>query len=342
MMRILTIYTFCALRISTCCCGALGVCDIYEYAGTPCVGAFSTTRALYSSFDGPLYDLKRDTDGEIQSIGCVSPGGVADSTSHDTFCNDTNCTINRIYDQSPKQNHLTVAPGGPWYSPFRDHGVHASRARTTLNGKKVYGAFFEAKMGYRNDNTTGVATGNEPETIYMVADARHFNDKCCFDFGNAEVNVRDDGAGTMEAVYYGTSTGGLFPTHKGTGSGPWVMADLENGLWGGTSTVNPDNHPFQNSSFIVAMVKGNSDSFTLKGGDAQASSAQSLQILFDGPRPERYTPMKKQGAILLGIGGDNSNGGVGTFFEGVLTKGHTTDSSDDDVFINILSAGYGA
>ena len=28
----------------------------------------------------------------------------------------------------------------------------------------------------------------------------HVNDKCCFDYGNAETNDRDDGAGTMEAV----------------------------------------------------------------------------------------------------------------------------------------------
>ena len=41
----------------------------------------------------------------------------------------------------------------------------------------------------------------------------------------------------MEAVYYGRSTGGLFPVHKGTGDGPWVMADLENGLWGGNANA---------------------------------------------------------------------------------------------------------
>ena len=31
--------------------------------------------------------------------------------------------------------------------------------------------------------------------------------------------------------------------------------------------------------------------------------------------------MKKQGAIILGIGGDNSNGSAGTFYEGVMTTG---------------------
>lgn len=34
-----------------------------------------------------------------------------------------------------------------------------------------------------------------------------------------------------------------------------------------------------------------------------------------------------QGAIILGIGGDNSNGAIGTFYEGVMTQGYSTDVS---------------
>ncbi|MFD0070261.1 arabinofuranosidase catalytic domain-containing protein, partial [Streptomyces sp. NPDC127574] len=30
-------------------------CDIYAGAGTPCVAAHSTTRALFSAYNGPLY-----------------------------------------------------------------------------------------------------------------------------------------------------------------------------------------------------------------------------------------------------------------------------------------------
>lgn len=32
-----------------------GPCDIYAAAGTPCVAAHSTTRALYASYSGALY-----------------------------------------------------------------------------------------------------------------------------------------------------------------------------------------------------------------------------------------------------------------------------------------------
>ena len=36
-------------------------------------------------------------------------------------------------------------------------------------------------VGYRNDNTTGVAKGDEPETLYMVTSGQHYNEGCCFD-----------------------------------------------------------------------------------------------------------------------------------------------------------------
>ena len=50
--------------------------------------------------------------------------------------------------------------------------------------------------------------------------------------------------------------------------------------------------------------------------------------------------MKKQGSIILGIGGDNSDGAVGTFYEGAITRGYTPDATDDLLQANIVSAGY--
>ena len=34
-------------------------CDIYASGGTPCVAAHSTTRALYASYSGSLYQVRR-------------------------------------------------------------------------------------------------------------------------------------------------------------------------------------------------------------------------------------------------------------------------------------------
>eukprot|EP01047_Picozoa_sp_COSAG01_P023545 COSAG01_NODE_1427_length_10336_cov_12.761207_12_plen_190_part_00 len=49
--------------------------------------------------------------------------------------------------------------------------------------------------------------------------------------------------------------------------------------------------------------------WAIKGGDATAGA---LKTYWDGRRAPGYAPMKKQGAIILGIGGDNSDGAVGT------------------------------
>ena len=66
------------------------------------------------------------------------------------------------------------------------------------------------------------------------------------------------------------------------------------------------------------------------------------------PRPDftpavclqRYEPSKKEGAIVLGVGGDNSPWGAGTFFEGVMTKGVSSSATDAAVVANVVAAGY--
>src|SRR4051812_9140767 len=48
-----------------------GPCDIYAAAGTPCVAAHSSTRALYAAYNGPLYQVKRQSDDAVKDIGVV-------------------------------------------------------------------------------------------------------------------------------------------------------------------------------------------------------------------------------------------------------------------------------
>lgn len=277
----------------------------------------------------------RATDNATVDIPTLSIGGVANVAVQDSFCAAAACYIHRIYDQSPLENHLDVAPAG---STVRtpDKPVNATRWPITVSGQKVYSAYFEGGMGYRNDNTTGVAKDNDPETLYMVVAGDHYNAGCCFDYGNAEIKNRDDGPGTMEAIYFGNNSKGA----HGTGSGPWIMADLESGLWPGNETGIPTNTP-QTSAYVTAFLKGGSNGFALKGGDATQGPLTSL---WDGPRPyeKKYQPMKKQGAIILGIGGDNSNHAYGTWFEGAITTGYSTDEADDAVQADIVQAQYGA
>jgi len=116
------------------------------------------------------------------------------------------------------------------------------------------------------------------------------------------------------------------------------MADIENGLWAGNETVQESNKPI-NATFVTAMLKGGSDGFALLGGDATA--AGGLQKLYEGVRPPNYQPMKKEGAIILGIGGDSSDRAIGTFYEGVMTTGYASDAADKAVHADIVRAGYG-
>jgi hypothetical protein len=315
---------------------AAGPCDIYSSGGTPCVAAHSTTRALYSGYSGSLYQVKRASDGATTKIGPLSAGGVANATAQDSFCAGTTCLITIIYDQSDRGNHLTQAPGGAFPGPAsggHDNLASATAAPVYLDGVQVYGVYIAAGMGYRNNAASGTATGDAAEGIYAVFDGTHYNSRCCFDYGNAETSSTDTGAGHMEAIYFGTSTG----WGSGSGSGPWIMADLENGLFSGSSAKNNAADTSINYRFLTAVVKGEPNNWAIRGGNAVSGS---LSTFYTGARPKGYNPMKKEGSIILGTGGDNSHGAVGTFYEGVMTSGYPSDATEDAVQANIIAAKY--
>jgi Alpha-L-arabinofuranosidase B, catalytic len=118
------------------------------------------------------------------------------------------------------------------------------------------GVYVAAGTGYRDDHTSGIATGDQPEGMYAILDGTHYNAGCCFDYGNARS--------------------------------------------GGVSTFYSGSRP------------------TVSG----------------------YDPMHKEGAIILGIGGDNSKSSAGTFYGGVMTSGYPLDATENAVQANITAAGY--
>ncbi|MDH6455434.1 MULTISPECIES: alpha-L-arabinofuranosidase B [unclassified Streptomyces] len=311
-----------------------GPCDIYAAGGTPCVAAHSTTRALYGTYNGPLYQVRRASDSTTLNIGLLSAGGYANAAAQDTFCANTSCVITVIYDQSGKGNNLTQAPaGGAAGGP--DNLANAFEAPVTVGGHEAYGVYVAPGTGYRNSNTNGIATGDQPEGMYAIFDGTHFNGGCCFDYGNAETSSTDTGNGHMEAIYFGNSKAWGY----GSGNGPWVMADLENGLFSGVNRTLNSGDPTVNNRFLTAMVKGGPNQWAIRGGDARSGG---LSTYYSGVRPNvsGYNPMHKEGAIILGIGGDNSKGAQGTFYEGVMTSGYPSDATENAVQANITAAGY--
>jgi hypothetical protein len=325
-----------------------GPCDIYAAAGDPCVATHSTTRALYASYDGHLYQVLRQSDGKTLNIGVVpasasDAGGYANASAQDAFCANTYCWISKVFDQSPKHNDLFQAPRGAFSGPamggFNNLPL-ADAAPVTVMGHKVYGVFIAPGMGIRLNDPKDTAVDDQAQGQYWVINGLHYNSGCCFDYGNAEIDSKDDGNGTMETTYYGNSTG----WYHGSAPGPWVMTDQENNLVGcvnkgGTSKVCT-GLPSINWRFVTAMAKGEPHHWASLGGNAQHGP---LQVMFDGPRVDvTYDPMRKQGAILLGNGGDNSNASQGTFYEGAMTAAGTfpTDATDQLVQANVVAAGY--
>ncbi len=231
----------------------------------------------------------------------------------------------------------------------------AINAATTVTLTAAYSGTSSSSTVVWNHTTKGLATGDDAEAEYSVFDAKTYGQWCCFDYGNAEIYGIDEGNATMEAISWAADT--QFG-QSGGGSGPWVGADLENGMFEGYengSAKVPSNTSVTGMSYVTAMLKGlsakdcpsgltSSGCFALKAGNSQSGKLEwkwSASTSNYGARPPGYSPQKKQGAIILATGGDGSNTGVGIWFEGAMTMGAPPDATDDAVQANIVAAGYG-
>lgn len=301
-------------------------CDIFG-SETPCVAAYSTTRALYHKYKGPLYEVTRQSDRASANIGLLH-SGYANAAEQDVFCAQTLCTITKIYDQSPNHNDLIPAPpGGAAHGPGPngyDAPAVANALPVTVDGHKVYGIKISPGMGYRDDTPVGTATDGQPEGVYMVTSALDLNPRCCFDFGNAERNNLDNNAGHMDAINIMCH---VEPCKPDAG------LDMENGIYGHLAVA-------PGTVFVTDMgVNDGQHTFAIYQGNAQSGPLTSTGML---PLPPGYQPMRQEGAIILGIGGDNSDRATGYFFEGVMTRGMPSTEKLKAVQRNIVQARYAA
>ena len=125
-------------------------CDIYASGGTPCVAAYSTTRALYASYNGPLYQVQRSSDGSSLNIGLLAAGGDANAAPQASFCAGTTCTVTKIYDQSANHSDLPISSGGFWKGPGpngSDIGANAMALPISIGGHA--GVRDQEHAGYR-------------------------------------------------------------------------------------------------------------------------------------------------------------------------------------------------
>lgn len=315
-------------------------CDIYAAANTPCVAAHSTVRALLSSFSGALYQVKR-ADGMTKDIPVLAPGGYADSSVQDTFCAGSSCTIWRVYDQSGHGNFLEAeTPDSTVMGHSGMTAASATKEALMVSGHKVYALWTNTSQAYwRDGSKSGMPLEAAPQGIYIVTSGKHFNTGCCYDYGNGETSRKYVAGPSMDALYFGSST----QWAHGNGTGPWVMADMEDGMITQGDNGNNDKLLSQTSAYVTAMEKNNGTStFALKAADA---TKPTLNTYYSGSLPPGKRGMKKQGSIVLGSGGDccysNNNASQGTFYEGAIVSGYPSDATDDAIHANIVSASYG-
>jgi non-reducing end alpha-L-arabinofuranosidase len=338
---------------------AEGPCDIYNEAGNECVAAYSTIRRLLSTYTGPLYQVRSGSNAMNTGTGGMlhdipqTADGFGDKAAQDAVCMNTTCTVAKLYDQSGRGNHITVAKAGltngGQYAGMDDFESSATKGPMKVAGKDVYSLYMEARQGYRQTMAgNGMALGDDPQGIYMLADGTRTGTACCWDFGNVTPNPKS--YAEMNTLFLGVAYWG-----RGAGNGPWFGADFEAGVWmGGSMPGQPGwgglndaaNAPpnSQNPSMRVKYALGflkttnGPERYALRMADI--ATATSVTTAYAGNYPSTKH-LDSKGAVVLGVGGDNSNNSFSTFYEGAIVQGFPSDATENAVFENLKALGYG-
>jgi non-reducing end alpha-L-arabinofuranosidase len=319
--------------------------DIASAASTPMVAAHSVTRAMYAAYSGKLFQAQRASDNKTQDISAVSAGGLVDLNALGTFCSGTTCTVARLYDQAGNGNDM-------WQTAVANQPTVGF---WTSSGGTQYPMVVSAGSQWLRNRlmTKKIPTGAAPQTEYFVVHGANAGNAagtngCCYDYGNMEKYVGDDGPGTMTALYFGKATDWT----RGAGNGPWVMLDMENGVFAGGGAIailNSGNASVNSSdpslmypspNIVTGLAKTNGTStFEIKYGNA---STGALSIAWNGSlptntNPTSYIPLQQEGGISLGEGGDGSAMGTGAFSEGAIIAAQTSDATDDAIQANLTT-----
>jgi non-reducing end alpha-L-arabinofuranosidase len=305
-------------------------------------------RVLSKSYTGFLYQVRSGSStmntgsgGTTKDIGSVN--GFADSAAQDAFCGTSVCTVSLLYDQSGNGNTLKTGTAGTTsggtYSNTNDFESLATKKSLMVGGHKVYALYTNAREGYRTAlgvKGKNVPLGNVAEGIYELADGTHYGAACCWDFGNVSPDPKV--YVTMNTIFFGT---GYWDSGAGT-VGPWFMGDFEGGVWAGgssSSTGNQNNsNPALKVPYALGILHTPVGKYALRMADV--ATASDLTTAYDGNIPSGKT-WGNAGAIVLGLGGDNSNNSYGTFYEGAVTVGSPSNATDLLIMKNIQAAKYG-
>jgi hypothetical protein len=332
--------------------------DIAKAAGTPFVAAHAMTRTLFAAYTGPLFQALRVSDNQVKDIGIVASTGLADLATLNTFCSGTSCKVTTLYDQSGNSNDMwraddpnTNQPGTNKPCDLMDIQYWQMSDGTKVPIAVETGDMWKSKSQcLRNrDKTKNMPTGSKPQTEYAIFHAKYLNNNCCFNYGNTGNAVHYTGPGTLSALNFSQITF----WSKGTGNGPWVMVDWEQGVYAGNiakcnsgaatsadcTTTGENANPSVTYDIVTTLFKHNGiDHWALKNGNAKSGAlAVSIDL---SSLPKGYSPLKAEGGLGLGEGGAGDTNGTGGFSEGAVIEGETTDATDDAIQKSIVSV-YG-
>jgi hypothetical protein len=307
------------------------------------------TRALFAAYGGKLFQVTRTSDGKTQTISALSTGGGADVSTLNSFCSGTTCGVSVLYDQTGNGNDLSQAsrPNMPTVAIWTTKAGSSLPYALTQNsgGPGRIGGDPNGQYLRNRTHTKKVPTGSAPQTEYMVVYAKYYKGHCCYDYGNMEAGIQNDGPGTMNALYFGQTKDWTW----GAGNGPWGMVDMEDGVFsfGSGAGIDPSNgnpngqnvhdpafvYPQTNVVAVLSKTNGTS-SFAVKVGDVEAGG---LTTAWNGALPYGYAPLHQEGGLSLGEGGDGSDNVDGAFFEGVVVAGEESDPTDDAIGKNLTN-----
>jgi hypothetical protein len=300
--------------------------------------------------------MNTGTGGMTHDVGQTAEG-FADITMVTTLCASSTCTVSKLYDQSGKGNHITVAKAGLTnggeFAGMDDFETIIGRTDTAdkikVGGRDVYSLYMEKRQGYRQTMPgNGMAIGDDPQGIYMLADGTRTGTACCWDFGNVTPNPKS--YAEMNTLFLGVAFWG-----KGAGNGPWFGGDFEAGVWmGGSKPGEPGwgglndaknapanmNNPSMRVKYALGFLKTNNgpERYALRMADA--ATATTVTTAYAGAYPQGKH-LDSKGAVVLGVGGDNSNNSWSTFYEGAIVQGYPADETENAVLQNINALGYG-
>ncbi len=333
-------------------------CDVAKAAGTPCVAAHAMTRSLFASYSGPLFKALRVSDKQEKDIGTVTAGGLADFAALATFCSGTTCKVTTLYDQSGNTNDMWRADDSTQNQPgtVKPCDLMDIQYWQTTDGTNVpiaveTGAMWKstAQCLRNRDKTKNMPTGSKPQTTYAIFHAKYLNNNCCFNYGNTGNAIHYTGPGTLSALNFSKITF----WSKGTGNGPWVMVDWEQGVYAGNiakcdsgaaptadcTSTGENTNPSVTYDMVTTLFKHDGTAhWAMKNGNAKSGA---LAVSIELPTlPKGYSPLKQEGGLGLGEGGAGDSNGTGGFSEGAVIAGETTDAVDDAIQKSIVTV-YG-